>query len=139
MKPIRIKLDVDYKNVDIARKFIHRTLQDFFKNRDFKSQIDDICLAATEAMNNAVEHSCSPFIEIELAANETEILFNMITEGERFDPTVITSMPDINNMPVGGFGLSIIQELTDSVHYEYQDGKNILILRKTLLDKNKEE
>ena len=45
---------------------------------------------------------------------------------------------DDNNLVEGGFGLAIIQELVDKVDYEYRDSKNILTIKKTLSEKDKE-
>lgn len=46
-------------------------------------------------------------------------------------PEVDTSKP-IEDRPIGGLGIHFIKKLTDTQHYEYKDGENILTLTKKL-------
>lgn len=46
---------------------------------------------------------------------------------EREDPDVTL---DAEQRPIGGLGILMAKKLMDDVQYEYQDGKNILTLRK---------
>jgi anti-sigma regulatory factor (Ser/Thr protein kinase) len=88
-------------------------------------------------MNNAAEHSKSDLIEVEVEASRPDVIFRMLTECDRFDPTENVSMPNLEEMedlPEGGFGLALIKELIDDVRYEYADGKNVLTLRKKVFD-----
>jgi len=93
----------------------------------------DFCMAINEAMNNAVEHSGSPLVEIEILTDENCMTFRMRTCGKRFDPTGRAAFPDpdtLEDLPEGGYGLALIQAYVDHLDYEYRDGKNILTLKK---------
>lgn len=123
----------DFKNVDLARAAIQGICEEIFGNPEWRPLAGDFTLAATEAMNNAVEHSGSKCVEIDLEISENEVSFKMMTEGQEFDPTIEASMPALSeteSLPQGGFGLSIIQQLADSLQYEYLEGKNILTVKK---------
>jgi anti-sigma regulatory factor (Ser/Thr protein kinase) len=75
---------------------------------------------------------------VEVEIDGEELLCRLITEGIRFDSTKPASLPD-NNDPLdvseGGYGLTLMQKLTDRLEYDYVDGKNILTLRKRLSEK----
>jgi anti-sigma regulatory factor (Ser/Thr protein kinase) len=135
---LNISFEADFKNVDTARTTIMDRCRDFFNESGVESIIDDFCLAATEAMNNAVEHSGAKQIEVELLLNNKLALLRIITEGKKFDPTQGVSMPDFDNdgdLPEGGFGMAIISRLVDNMDYEYISGKNVLTLKKELSNK----
>jgi serine phosphatase RsbU (regulator of sigma subunit)/anti-sigma regulatory factor (Ser/Thr protein kinase) len=70
-------------------------------------------------------------IELERRPDEVEIRFS--DAGAPFNPLsraeVDTSLP-IEDRPIGGLGIHFIKHLTDSQHYEFRDGRNILTLVK---------
>lgn len=130
---LNITVKPEFENVDMIRSEIARLCRQAYPGKE--SVIGDFCLAVTEAMNNAVEHSEAENIEIDFMAGENALSFRISTKGEKFDPTVKVSMPaldDDSELPEGGFGLAIIREMVDSVKYEYADGKNILALWKNI-------
>ena len=54
-------------------------------------------------------------------------------EAPRFDPTLFNKRNqggNIQDHPVGGWGINLIRSLTDELKYEYNNGKNKLILIK---------
>lgn len=137
---LNITFDSDYKSVDMVRAAIEGILLKLSRDHRSESLAEDFCMAATEAMNNAVEHSGSRAIKIEISLNEKEIILKMMTEGKRFDPTAKAEMPllDKDELPEGGFGLAMIHELVDSMHYEYLNGMNIFTIAKNFLEEDKE-
>lgn len=132
---MRITLGQDLKEIDSARAKIREFCEKIFSEPDHRSSLYDFYLAITEAMNNAMEHSGAKSIDVSVIAVDGEAIFTMITPGDRFDPTAKRTMPDIDSpagLPEGGFGLAIIQELMDSVAYEYREYKNIFTLKKKI-------
>lgn len=132
---VTISLGRDFREIDAARVKIREFCETVFTGPERRSLLDDFYLAVTEAMNNAVEHSGAKAIDIVVFAGAAEIIFTMITPGARFDPTEKIKMPDLDSaevLPEGGFGLAMIQELMDSVVYEYREGRNIFTLKKTI-------
>ena len=137
-KRLNIAFEPDFKNVDKTRVAISNLCLDVFKNPESKHLIEDFCLAATESMNNAVKHSGAKLIEVELFFNGREAFFRIKTEGEKFDSALKRLMPALNDtdeLPERGFGIAIIQELVDGIDYEYSDNRNVLTLRKVVLNK----
>ncbi len=132
---ISLKFKPLFENVDSARIAIHNACREQYLRPGSESLIGELLLAVTEAMNNAVEHSGTEEVEIEVIAGSQSVVFRMITAGERFDPTAGVAFPDLDaaeDLPEGGFGRALIAEMVDSVKYEYSGGRNILTLKKIL-------
>ena len=129
-----IEFEPTFENVDIIRSAISGICLQTFSAPELKPLSIDFTLAITEAMNNAVEHSGTERVVIELTVTATAMIFKMTTTGVEFDPTPRVPFPDLRSaedMPEGGFGRAIMRELVDHATYEYQNGKNILTLEKT--------
>lgn len=135
---IEFSFGANFAAVDGTRVEICEFLDKAYGDTGVKSEIEDFSIAVTEAMNNVIEHSGAASIKSELFAGRSEIIFRMYSKGNKFDPTVNIAMPDLDetdDLPEGGFGLAIMRELLDSVYYEYEDGVNILTLKKKLLNR----
>jgi len=132
---VSLSLEPDFRNVDLARAAIQGVCGDFIKPDSDGPCCPTFCLAVTEAMNNAVEHSGASLIVVEVEITGEEMLCRLITEGPRFDSTKPASLPE-NNDPLdvaeGGYGLMLMQKLTDRLEHDYRDGKNILTMGKNL-------
>lgn len=127
-----------FKDVDSARIAVQNACKDQHPEPGAETLIRDLLLAATEAMNNAVEHSGSRDMEVEVFAEPQSLVFRMITAGERFDPTIGAAFPDLDaaeELPEGGFGRALIAEMVDNMKYEYVEGRNILTLEKYMIKK----
>ncbi len=141
-KRLSFQIVPTFENVDMVRRALMGFCRDSYRGEDAESRTGDLCLAATEAMNNAVEHSGAEKVEIEISADEAKVVFRIITKGKRFDPTVGVSMPVLGEgkeLQEGGFGLAIIKEMVDSVRYEYVRGRNIMTLDKVIIDGMRED
>jgi serine/threonine-protein kinase RsbW/sigma-B regulation protein RsbU (phosphoserine phosphatase) len=56
-------------------------------------------------------------------------------KGKPFDPLLLPEVDTakgIEDRPIGGLGIHFVKKLTDTQHYEYRDGKNVLTLSKKL-------
>ncbi|MBU0560731.1 MAG: ATP-binding protein [Bacteroidetes bacterium] len=101
----------------------------------------DIEVCMLEAMNNVIRHSYkgkSGFpIEIKVSVNSDQIDIEIIDSGisrEKFDkPTLDFDPDDIENLPEGGMGLFIIDQIMTSTNYEVKDGKNYYTMSKKLI------
>jgi anti-sigma regulatory factor (Ser/Thr protein kinase) len=122
-----------FEHVSTARVAVQDVCRKYYPQPGAEPLIGELLLAATEAMNNAVEHSAAKEVEIELIAGTQSLIFRVLTAGARFEPPADVSFPDLDSsagLPEGGFGLAIIKEMVDSVQYDYCDGKNIVTLTK---------
>lgn len=99
-------------------------------------QADDCELATEEWCTNIIEHGYSKHglqgkIEIVCQALPSVFRITIYDDSPPFDPTSLP-MPD-RNAPLqdrqpGGLGWFFIQELMDTVQYEYRNGRNTLIM-----------
>ena len=136
MAKIRMHFKANFHNVNLIRVAIKGVCEEVFSS---SQDADDFLLSITEAMNNIIHHSNASTMEAILTVVNEKVVFEMITEGEKFDSTKRSEMPDIDDQQESGFGLAIIQALLDSIDYDYKDGKNILTLGKNIFSDNKEE
>lgn len=92
----------------------------------------DLCLAATEALNNVAEHSGASRVEIACEIFSAEVRLTIKDDGKPFDPTrgVGRPGPEAGPAPEGGYGRSIVMAFADSVRYRRQGLMNVLTLRK---------
>jgi sigma-B regulation protein RsbU (phosphoserine phosphatase) len=51
------------------------------------------------------------------------------TEKEKADTTL-----SAEDRPIGGMGILLVRELMDSINYERTDGKNVLTLKKKIVN-----
>ncbi len=98
-------------------------------------------LAVVEAVNNAIKHAYGAVaghpVEVVISVNEERLQFEICDDGETihflhkrtgldFDPRNKT------NLPEGGMGLHIMEQVMDDVNYFVRDGRNCLVLCKRL-------
>jgi len=122
-------LGPEFSSVDELRRAVDKALQGWFGTAAIKSAATDFCQIIGELVNNAIEHGGCRVIEAKLYLDKERALFTLVTDGAFFDtassPAVMPEVDAAGELPEGGFGLAIIRELADSLHYEYRDGKNI--------------
>lgn len=122
-----------FSSTEIVRKGIKAALHDWLGLvRD--SRIDDFCQVVSELVNNAIEHGRCTSIEGEFRTENDKALFTLITDGVAFDPTARKAgMPDFDekdDLPEGGYGLAIINQLADEFVYRCLEGKNVTVVAK---------
>ncbi|WKZ70229.1 MAG: ATP-binding protein [Melioribacteraceae bacterium] len=96
----------------------------------------EICLI--EALNNIVKHAYkedfTKSIQIKVDINNNEIMIQLFDSGisrkEFKKPTLEYDPEDIENLPEGGMGLYIIDQLMDEISYKVLDGVNIFSMKK---------
>jgi anti-sigma regulatory factor (Ser/Thr protein kinase) len=128
-----ITFEPTFNNVDMVRAAVWGVCIDFFQLTSNAESILDFCLIVTELMNNTVEHSNVPAINVELLLTGHEAVFRLISEGNGFDPTQVAAMPCMDEdleFPEGGYGLALIQALADGMEYERRESSNMVTLRK---------
>lgn len=109
--------------------------------RDAGLSADDIfhCqLCIEEIFTNIVEHgyeynSQGRSIEIVCEQNPKGLLISIIDEAPRFNPLKVDN-PDptapLSERDGGGWGVYFVKNLMDDIRYEFQNGRNHLILKK---------
>ena len=101
-----------------------------------RKDVLDLELAVEEATINIINHGYHGAEGIILVKCKLEVdRLTVVIEDEanRFDPIKYDKPNLVENLdkrPIGGLGIYLIRSLTDDSRYEYEDGKNRLILLK---------
>lgn len=87
----------------------------------------------TNCINHGFEDDDEHVIEIVLSIADQTLTILVIDDGREFDASKAPP-PDLSSEPehrqVGGLGIHLLRELSDSMSYERRDGKNRLTLTK---------
>ena len=72
-------------------------------------------------------------VEVQAIADRQEVVFTVIDSGSPFDPTAIPDVDPtlpVEERPIGGLGIFMMRQLTDSINYKRLDEHNVTRLRK---------
>jgi serine/threonine-protein kinase RsbW len=97
----------------------------------------DLDLALEEVVCNVIRYGHPSgerhTITVSFERSPDELLARVEDSGAAFDP-LARSTPDIQqpleDRPVGGLGIYLVRQVMDEVHYQRQDNRNILTLKK---------
>lgn len=98
----------------------------------------EICLV--ESLNNIIKHAYkgdhTRWIDLSIEINTSNIIIHVKDDGIPRDvkkkPTLDFDPDDIENLPEGGMGLFIIDQLMDELTYKSIDGANIFTMKKSI-------
>lgn len=115
---------------------------DFAKNLGFKKkELFELKLCTEEIFVNVASYAYKPdtgMITVTADGSEDPLSVTLLfaDSGKPFDPL---AKPDpskkrpLSQAKKGGLGIFLTKKLMDEVSYAYQDGKNVLTIRKTIL------
>ena len=72
-------------------------------------------------------------VEVQAIADKHEVVFTVIDSGSPFDPTAIPDVDPtlpVEERPIGGLGIFMMRQLTDSINYKRVGEQNVTRLRK---------
>jgi PAS domain S-box-containing protein len=101
-----------------------------------REQILELQVAVEEAYVNITNHGYNKeegLIWVSFDSGNGLFMVTLEDVAPRFDPTLFNKRNqggNIQDHPVGGWGINLIRSLTDELKYEYKNGKNKLILIK---------
>jgi len=123
----------DIKYLEKAEKKIVQAAQECSFD---ESDTDDICIAATEIINNAIHHGnqddkdkkVTLFIDVD----DDSFRIAVKDEGDGFDPEAIKDpLSPENLLSEGGRGIYLVHSLMDKVEYNtFDDGSEVVIEKK---------
>lgn len=101
--------------------------------------VNSLQLALEEAVVNVINYAYADGVKgearLSVTADNNRITFTLTDSGYPFDPTAKVD-PDltasVEDRPVGGLGILLIKKMMDEVTYHYTDGKNMLVMSKSL-------
>lgn len=129
--PLRLGLSADLASVDHARALLSGFCAACFGAGSEAAA--DMLLAATEAMNNIVEHGRAGTIRLEATCGREGMRLLLASDGVSFDPAAaaaLVSADDLSGRDEGGYGLYLMRQLVDRLEYEYRGMTNLLVLHK---------
>ena len=94
-------------------------------------------LAIEEAVVNVMEYAYPEGeqgnVDIEVIADDKWLTFIISDNGIPFDPTTqedADTTLSAEERPIGGLGIYLCKKMMDSIGYRYENGNNILIMKK---------
>jgi len=102
--------------------------------------LQDICIAVTEAVNNAVEHGNKlepdKFVTLRFECSEQSLTISVGDEGPGFDIGLVAdSLSPENLTKPNGRGLLIVESLMDEVSIKASTGGTVVVMVKNLAKK----
>ena len=103
--------------------------------------IHDVQLALDEVVTNIVEYGYDDddklFIDIKFILNEQSLKIIIIDDANPYN-ILDKENPDtslsFDDKPIGGLGIYLVKHLMTNIDYDYRDGKNHLLLTKSLTE-----
>ena len=137
MKPIPVELTLQFlQNLKYlhlatgASRLVLETIKDPYLP---KSLVDEVELAVSEACTNAIRHGAdddaSAAVTVRFVLSETQLVIDVSDQGAGFDFEEIP-VPEFEKHPEGGYGLYIIRQIMDEVHYTRDNERNIFTMKK---------
>ena len=127
------KLNLKFPSDNLSVRQVLEQVLAVALSEDEKSVVE---IVLAEVLNNIVEHAYQedPSGRIELSVEPSEMGFRVLVQDDgRPLPKGLPSRPvehdlscDSSDLPEGGFGWLLVRELTEELHYERRDGRNVL-------------
>lgn len=131
MPTITVPAKLDSLNV--ARDYLQKAIPP-----QFAAQTDNVLLTAEELLVNVFSYAypdgtngrAKIGLEIEGEGNAQMLYFCVSDWGSPFNPFEEAKTPDISldldSRPIGGLGIFLIKQISETQHYEYTDGANCI-------------
>ena len=132
-----LNLEALRENLPKVMEFVNAQL--LGTNCNVKAQME-IELAVEEIFVNIAEYAYRPdkgsaTIRVEVSDDPVVVTITFVDQGKPYDP-LAREDPDVTlgaeERKIGGLGIFMVKNVMDDVAYEYQDGQNILRLKKDL-------
>ena len=134
-----LKLEAKTENLQDVLDFIDGALESVDCPMKIQMQID---VAVEEMYVNVAHYAYAPetgevTITIDVESTPGKAVITLTDRGVPFDPTAKED-PDVTlsaeERRIGGLGIFMVKKSMDDVQYRYEDGKNILTIRKQIED-----
>ena len=138
MNELTVPANVDY--LDKVIDFINNELEAYDCPMKAHMQLE---LAVEEIFVNIASYAYRPVegeaeIRCDVLTDPLRVEIQFLDGGKPFDPLAKkdydTSPEAFDETTVGGLGIFMTKQMMDDVQYAYEDGKNILTIRKSLFE-----
>ena len=135
MKELTITATVE--NIETVTDFVNEQLEAI--NCPMKAQMQ-IDIAIDELFGNIAHYAYNPdvgdaTVRVEVIEDPLSVVITFIDKGVPYDPLTAAD-PDItlsaDDRAIGGLGIFMVKKSMDEIVYRYDNGSNILSIRKNL-------
>lgn len=135
MKELTIAATVE--NIDVVTDFVNEQLEALECPMKAQMQID---IAIDELFGNIAHYAYNPdvgeaTVRVEVQKEPLSVIITFIDGGVPYDPLAAAD-PDTTlsaeERGIGGLGIFMVKNSMDEIAYRYENGKNILSIRKKL-------
>ena len=135
MKELTLAATVE--NIETVTEFVNEQLE--ARDCPMKAQMQ-IDIAIDELFGNIAHYAYNPetgdaTVRVEVVQEPLSVVITFIDKGVPYDP-LSNADPDTGlsaeERGTGGLGIYIVKKSMDEITYSYQDGQNILSIRKSL-------
>lgn len=132
-----LTVDATIENVSKVLEFVNAQLEQLDCPMRTQRKVD---VAVEEIFSNIAYYAYnsetgSAAVRVETAENPLAVAITFIDSGIPYDP-LAKADPDItlsvDEREIGGLGIYMVKATMDEVSYEYQDGQNILRIKKNI-------
>ena len=132
-----LTIEAKVENLNEALAFVDGFLEGLDCPPKAQMQVD---VAVEELFVNVAKYAYAPevgpvTIRTEAFEDDSEVAITFIDRGVPYDP-LAKKDPDITlsvqERQIGGLGIYMVKKSMDSVEYAYQDGQNVLTIRKNI-------
>ena len=135
MKELTIAATVE--NIETVTDFVNEQLEEM--DCPMKAQMQ-ISIAIDELFGNIAHYAYNPdvgeaTVRVEVVEDPMSVVITFIDKGVPYDPLTAAD-PDITlsaeERAIGGLGIFMVKKSMDEITYRYENGSNILAIRKKL-------
>lgn len=132
-----LNIDAVVANIPAVTAFVDEQLEAMNCPLRAQMQID---IAIDELFGNIAHYAYNPevgpaTVRVEVVEEPMAVVITFIDRGVPYDP-LAREDPDITlsaeERDIGGLGIYMVKKSMDSISYEYQDGQNILAIKKNI-------
>lgn len=132
-----ITVDAIVENIPTVTAFVDEQLETLGCPMKAQMQID---IAIDELFGNIANYAYRPdvgaaTVRVEVADDPLAVVVTFIDKGVPFDP-LKQADPDValsaQEREIGGLGVFLVKKSMDEIAYSYEDGRNILRIKKML-------
>ncbi len=133
-----ITVNATTEQIENVTKFINKQLEELGCSERILIQM---AIAIDELFGNIARYAYDPktgpaTVRVDVEEDPLCAIITFIDEGKPFDPLKrkfkdTTGLP-ARERPIGGLGLFMVKKIMDDISYSYEDGKNILTIRKKI-------
>lgn len=143
-KTKELTLEATMENMDEVLAFVDDELESFDCPMKIQLPID---VAVEELYTNIASYSYAPdtgpaTVRVEVKDEPLMIIITFVDKGVPYDPLAKEDPDldvDVEDRRIGGFGIFMVKNSMDDIHYEYKDGQNILTIEKKLWEETDED